>query len=52
MISTPVLTIVLPDGRTEYRTSVTARAWEMVIRRCGEELVVEQVDTTMPVESP
>jgi len=43
-MSTNVLTMVFPDGRTEYRTSATRPSVGDVIRHRGEDLVVEQVD--------
>ena len=43
-MSTNVLTMVFPDGRTEYRTTTTHPSVGDVIRHRGEDLVVEQVE--------
>jgi hypothetical protein len=43
-MSTNVLTMVFPDGRTEYRTTATHPSVGDVIRHRGEDLVVEQVE--------
>jgi hypothetical protein len=42
-MSLPLLTIVFPDGTTEYRTDPRALAAGDVVRHLGEDLVVVTV---------